>query len=106
MAGQRERMDVDLQLVVQHLPGSGQHSQQLFCMPLPGQCDVDVIAPTRAGKRKSSTYACMVDQTCMVACNLSLCCLLGLRSWVQDIRGGGKQGRAQQACKLAAGLRI
>jgi len=51
------------QVVVRHLSGSGQHLQQLFCMPLPANAMEMALHPTRAGKRKSSTYACMVDQT-------------------------------------------
>ncbi|DBA83833.1 TPA: hypothetical protein ACH3X1_006351 [Trebouxia sp. C0004] len=48
MAGQREGLNVILRLVVRHLSGSGQHLQQLLCMPLPGQCDTDGIAPNQS----------------------------------------------------------
>jgi hypothetical protein len=58
MAGQREGLNVTLRLVVRHLSGSEQHLQQPLCMPLPGQCDADGIAPNQS-REEEEFHICM-----------------------------------------------
>jgi len=110
MAGQREATDVNLQLVVRHLSGSGQHFATAFLHAAANAMQMLLHQPEQGRGRVPHMHAWLTRiKTCIydwAACQLSLCCLLGLRKWVQNVRGEGKQGRAQQACKLAAGLRI
>ena len=100
MAGQRKGLNVTLQRVVRRSSESGQHLQQQLGMPLPGQCVADGIAPNQS-REEEEFHICMhgVHLT-LVACKLPLCCLLGLRSWVQDLWGRGSREEHSRLASL------